>query len=93
MKRLHATLIADKGYISQSLFEDLFHQGITLITKIKKNMKNKLLSIPQKLMLMKRFFIETIFSSIKALGTLTHHGIRPVNVQECPQEIKVTLKV
>lgn len=80
MKGLHATLIADKGYISQSLFEDLFHQGVTLITKVRKNMKNKLLTIPQKLMLMKRSFIETIFSSIKSLGTLTHHRHRsPIN--------------
>ena len=80
MKEIKATLIGDKGYISQSLFEDLFAQGVTLITKVKKNMKNKLLTIPQKLMLMKRSFIETIFSSIKSLGTLTHHRHRaPVN--------------
>lgn len=80
MKSMKTTLIGDKGYISQKLFDDLFKQGVTLITKVKKNMKNKLMSIPQKLMLMKRSFIETIFSSLKSLGTLIHHRHRsPIN--------------
>lgn len=34
-------LFGDKGYISQALFELLFKQNLQLITKIKKNMKNK----------------------------------------------------
>jgi hypothetical protein len=35
-------LFADKGSISQSLFEQLFVNDIHLITKLKKNMKNTL---------------------------------------------------
>jgi len=38
VKGLMAKLIGDKGYLSQKLFEDLFKNGIKLITKIKKNM-------------------------------------------------------
>jgi hypothetical protein len=76
IKGLKAKLIGDKGYLSQKLFEDLFKEGITLITKIKKNMKNRLMDLTDKLMLMKRSFIETIFSSIKSLNTFVHHRHR-----------------
>jgi hypothetical protein len=70
------SIIGDKGYLSQKLFEDLFKEGITLITKIKKNMKNRLMDLTDKLMLMKHSFIETIFSSIKSLNTFVHHRHR-----------------
>ena len=43
-------------------------------------MKNCLMDMTDKMMLMKRSFIETIFSSIKLLGTLIHNRHRsPVN--------------
>lgn len=38
-------LFADRGYISQNLFEMLFVDNIHLVTKIKKNMKNSLMSL------------------------------------------------
>jgi hypothetical protein len=80
MKDISAKLIGDKGYISKKLSAALFEQGVTLITKIKKKMKNYLMDITDKMMLMKRSFVETIFSSIKLLGTLIHHRHRsPVN--------------
>lgn len=80
VKDLIATLIGDKGYLSKKLFQELFEKGVTLITKIKKNMKNCLMKMADKLMLMRRSFIETIFSSIKSLGTLIHHRHRcPIN--------------
>jgi hypothetical protein len=80
MRDISAKLIGDKGYISKKLSAALFEQGVTLITKIKKKMKNYLMDITDKMMLMKRSFVETIFSSIKLLGTLIHHRHRsPVN--------------
>ena len=80
VKGMITKLIGDKGYLSQSLFEDLFQNGVTLITKIKKNMKNKLMNMTDKLMLMRRYFIETIFSSLKSLDTLVHSRHRsPLN--------------
>ena len=80
MKDISAKLIGDKGYISKKLSAALFEQGVTLITKIKKKMKNYLMDLTDKMMLMKRSFVETIFSSIKLLGTLIHHRHRsPVN--------------
>lgn len=80
VKGMMTRLIGDKGYLSQTLFNDLFQNGVTLITKIKRNMKNKLMGMTDKMMLMRRFFIETIFSSLKSLGTLIHSRHRsPVN--------------
>ena len=40
VKGLTAKLIGDKGYLSKKLFEDLFKNGVQLITRIKKGMKN-----------------------------------------------------
>jgi hypothetical protein len=34
-------LFGDRGYISQSLFEQLYKQGLQLITRRKKNMKQR----------------------------------------------------
>lgn len=80
LQGIEAKLIADKGYLSQSLFEQLFAKGVTLITKIKKRMKNRLMDITDKMMLGKRNIIETIFSSLKCLNTFTHHRHRsPIN--------------
>jgi len=80
MRDISAKLIGDKGYISKKLSAELFEQKATLITKIKKKMKNYLMDITDKMMLMRRSFVETIFSSIKLLGTLIHHRHRsPIN--------------
>lgn len=80
MKNISAKLIGDKGYLSKDLFQKLFQKGSMLITKIRKNMKNCLMNVADKLMLMRRSFIETIFSSLKSLNTLFHHRHRsPIN--------------
>lgn len=80
LEGIAAKLIADKGYISQVLTDDLSQHGTTLITKVRRNMKQKILGVQDKMMLMKRFFIETVFSSMKCLGTLIHHRHRhPIN--------------
>ena len=60
LKGSKTKLIGDKDYLSQSLFDDLFQQGTTLITKVRKNMNNPLMEMADKLMLMKQCFIESI---------------------------------
>ena len=49
-------VVADKGYISQELFNKLLVNGIQLVTKIKNNMKNSLMSMADKILLRKRAF-------------------------------------
>ncbi len=40
---IYGKLFADKGYISAKLFEKLFYNNITLVTKVRKDMKNRLM--------------------------------------------------
>ena len=42
-KEIFGKLFADRGYISQKLFENLLKKDIALVTRAKKNMKNKLM--------------------------------------------------
>ena len=50
----------DKEYIGQALFENLFLNGIQLVTRVKNNMKNSLMSIADKILFKKRALIETV---------------------------------
>ena len=80
LKGITAKLIGDKGYISKKLSAELFGQKVTLITKIRKNMKNILMDTTDKIMLMRRSFIETVFSSMQSFNTLIHSRHRsPIN--------------
>lgn len=73
-------LFGDKGYLSKKLFEMLWDDGIQLITKIKKNMKNKLMSLMDKLLLRKRALIESINDQLKNISQLEHTRHRsPIN--------------
>ena len=65
MRDISARLAGDKGYISKKLSAALPAQKVTLITRIRKKMKNCLMDITDKMMLMKRSFVETIFSPVK----------------------------
>ena len=65
-------LFGDKGYLSKALFEELFNRGITLITKLKKNMKNKLMRVDDKLLLRKRAVIESVNDFLKNICQIEH---------------------
>ena len=54
-----------KGSIYADLFKSLYEKGLKLITGIRKNMKNYLISLVDKNLLRKRFCIETIFGFLK----------------------------
>lgn len=79
IKKIYGKLFGDKGYISQSLFEQLFIDGIHLVTKIKKNMKNSLVDIKDKLMLRKRALIETVNDELKNICQIEHSRHRSFN--------------
>jgi hypothetical protein len=78
VKDLIGKLVGDKGYISQELFDRLYHQGLQLITKIKKNMKNKLMSVADKLLLRKRAIIESVNDQLKNISQIEHTRHRSV---------------
>lgn len=71
-ERIFGKLIGDKGYLSQALFEQLWTQSIQLITKLRSNMKNRLMDLTDKLLLRKRALIETVFDQLKNISQIEH---------------------
>lgn len=71
-KKIFGKLFGDKGYISQSLFELLFIDGINMVTKLRKNMKNSLTHIHDKVLLKKRALIETVNDELKNICQIEH---------------------
>jgi hypothetical protein len=59
-------------------FADPFAQGVQLITKLRKNMKNKLLPMLDKLLLRKRSLIETVHEQLKNISPIEHSRHRSV---------------
>jgi len=67
-------LFGERGYISQDLFEKRKEQQLQLITRSKKNMKQKLVKLMDKILLRKRALIETVNDPS---GSPVAHGGNP----------------
>ena len=65
LENIKRKLCADKGYIGQALFENLFLNGVQLVTKMKNNMRNSQMSIANKILLRKRALIATVNDELK----------------------------
>jgi hypothetical protein len=73
VKDLFGKLFADKGYLSQPLFEQLLHDyDLQLITKLKSNMNNRLMLLADKLLLRQRAILEVINDQLKNLSQIEH---------------------
>lgn len=81
VKRIFGKIFADRGYLSKALFKELLETfGIQLITKLKKNMKNQLMPLTDKLLLRKRAIAETIIDQLKNISQVEHSRHRsPIN--------------
>ena len=77
-KEIFGKLFADRGYISQKLFEKLLKKDITLITRAKKNMKNKLMDYYDRIMLRKRTVIESVNDFLKNICNIEHSRHRSI---------------
>lgn len=63
---LQGLVFGDKGYIGKKLFDELLKQGLKLITRTRKNMKEKpALSPYEKQLLNQRNLIETVIDHLK----------------------------
>ena len=78
-EKLFGKLFADKGYLSKALWEMLFADGIQLFTKLRKNMKNHIMNMEDKILLRKRSIIETINDELKNICQVEHTRHRSVN--------------
>ena len=80
VKKLRGKLFGDRGYISAPLTTLLFEQGLHLITRLRKNMKNRLMHLSDKLLLRKRAIIESIIDQLKNISQIEHSRHRsPTN--------------
>jgi hypothetical protein len=80
VKGLRGKLFGDRGYISAPLAQLLFEHGLQFITRLRKNMKNQLLHLSDKLLLRKRIIIETIIDQLKNISQIEHSRHRsPLN--------------
>jgi hypothetical protein len=76
--KIRGKVFGDRGYISKALFDTLFAYGVQLITKLRKDMKNKLFPLMDKLLLRKRSVIETVNDQLKNISQIEHSRHRSV---------------
>lgn len=72
LDKIYGKLFADKGYIGKELMQLLFVDGVHLITSIRNNMKNSLMSMSDKILLRKRSIIETVNDELKNICQIEH---------------------
>jgi hypothetical protein len=75
-KGIFGKLFGDKGYISQELFLKLYEKGLQIVTRLKKNMKNKLMDLVDKILLRSRGVIESVNNKLKFDCQIEHHRHR-----------------
>jgi hypothetical protein len=73
LKSLFGKVFADRGYVSQASAQQLFQDfGIEFFAKPKRNMKNHLMLLTDKLLARKRSIIETIIDQLKNISQIEH---------------------
>jgi IS5 family transposase len=79
VKELFGKLFGDKGYLSQPLaqsLQELF--DIQLITKLRDNMKNRLMAVADRILLRHRAIIESVIDQLKNISQIEHSRHRSV---------------
>ena len=71
-KKVFGKIYGDKGYLGNDLFDNLFVDGIHLITKVRKNMKHKKMEFIDRVILRKRAVIESINDVLKNICYIEH---------------------
>lgn len=71
-KGLQGLAAGDKGYLSKKHEEQLAKQGLRLITKVRRNMKKRMLNTFEKYFLYQRGLIETMIDQLKAICHIEH---------------------
>lgn len=71
-KGIIGKLFGDKGYISAEIAKNLFQRGLQLFTSLRDKMKQKLMSLEDKILLRKRSLIETVNDQLKNISQIEH---------------------
>lgn len=69
---VYGKLVGDRGYVGKRLFQRLFDDGIQLVTKLKSNMKDAVMSFFDRMLIRKRAVIETINDELKNIAQAEH---------------------
>ena len=77
-KNVRGKLFADRGYISSKLSSELAVKGISLITLIKKGMKNRIMHMRDRILLRYRIIIESSFNILKHRLEIEHTRHRSI---------------
>jgi hypothetical protein len=77
-KNIQGKMFGDKGYISAALFKKLFERGLKIVTKIKRNMKNVLMDLSDKVLLRKRGVVESVGNLLKNSMQIEHSRYRSI---------------
>ena len=78
LQKLEGCCVGDKGYLSK-LFAFFYENGLHLLTKPRKNMKNKLVKIQDNKLLDKRGIIESVFDILTSICDIEHTRHRKAN--------------
>lgn len=78
-ENIFGKLFGDRGYVSKSLSDLLFADGVQMIAKPRKNMKNISISQADKILLRKRAIIECVYDELKNICNIQHTRHRSVN--------------
>jgi len=71
-KNMFGKLFGDRGYISKTLADYLWNDGIHLVYKLRKNMKKQNLSDIDKILHRKRSLIESVNDELKNICSIEH---------------------
>ena len=78
-KNAFGKIYGDKGYIiNVDKIEKFILKGIQFVTKIRSNMKNKLIDLNDKFMLKRRSIIETVIDQLKNICQIEHTRHRSI---------------
>lgn len=77
-KNLEGILCGDKGYLGKDLHEEFAQKKLKVITKVRRNMKQKKLNKQEKYYLRRRGIVETVIGLLKNFYQLENYRLRSV---------------
>ena len=94
VESLFGKVFADRGYVSQPLAKNLLESfGIQFFAKPRRNMKNRLMLLSDKLLARKRSIIETVIDQLKNISQIEHsrHRSRSAALARSPVNFGVNI--